>query len=231
MEEKILCCILNYNENEKALEWYRRMSPHFDTVVLDSGSNPPCRGEGVVNLDNVFYSGLMNTAYGILRDKGYRWLMIVTSDLEIDDRNTELLVSRMRLALTVPGIGLYQPSCRLSLRGRSHFESRCHFTGHMRSVKFQEGWFHLVCREVLDDVFPIDLDVNRMGWGIDIALCYFARKRGLYVIVDDKVKVLHPRGTGYNSDKAKEQMDKWLSGLPGFVSARHFRRQPLSVKL
>lgn len=223
MENKILCCIFNYNENEKALKWRDRLAPHFDTVVLDSGSNPPCLGEAVINLDNIFYSGLMNTAYELLLEKDFRWLMIVTSDIEINDRNASLLVSRMKEVSEMPYVALYQPSCRLSFKGRCHRQSLCHYSGKMRSVNFQEGWFHLANRSVLDDVLPVDIHINRLGWGIDLALSHFARIRKMLVLVDDKVKVLHPKGTGYKKDEAKDQMEQWLSTIQDYESPRHFK--------
>ena len=228
MENKVLCCILNYNENEKALAWRDRLSPHFDTVVLDSGSNPPCKGDLVLNLDNIFYSGLVNKAYELLLERDYRWLMIVTSDIEIDEANTSRLISGMEEAMAIPSAGLYQPSCRWSRRGRALPQSMCHFTRRIRSVNFQEGWFHLVCREILDAALPVNLEINRMGWGIDLALSHFARIQNRLVMVDDRVRVLHPKGTGYKRDLAKAQMKEWLATIPGYESPRHFkaRRMP-----
>lgn len=220
--DKVLCCIFNYNENEKSIEWWKRLSPHFDTVILDSGSNPPCLHEGALNLPNIFYSGLMNKAYELLKEKGYRWLMIVTSDIEISDKHTARLVERMKFILTTSNVGLYQPSCAWSRRGRAHHQSMCHFTGRMRCVNFQEGWYHMVCREVLDEIMPVDTSINLLGWGIDVALSHIARVQRRLIVVDDKVRVLHPKGTGYNRDKAAKQMEEWLKTIPGFTSPRHY---------
>lgn len=219
----ILCCVFNHNENEGACAWADRLSGHFDTVILDSGSVPACSHPLAVHLDNVYYSGLMNKAYELLLEKGCRWLMIVTSDIEIDDGNCSRLISAMRDISRTINVGMYQPSCRLSLHGRALYQSMCHYTGRMRRVNFQEGWFHLVCRELLDKVLPVDCSVNRFGWGIDLALSHFARINRMLVIVDDRVKVVHPKGTGYNRDKAYAQMRAWHAGIAGYTSPRHFR--------
>ena len=223
MTDKILCCIFNHNQNGKAVAWWERLSPHFDTVILDSGSFPPCRHEGAVNLENVYYSGLMNEAYRLLRERDNRWLMIVTSDIEIDAANTARLVAAMQDIVRTANVGLYQPSCALSLHGRALYQSVCHYTGRLRRVNFQEGWFHLACREVLDAVLPVDVALNRLGWGVDLALSHAARVGRMLVLVDDRVRVIHPRGSGYNRDAAKEQMRRWLDSLPGYTSPRHFR--------
>ncbi len=221
--EKILCCILNHNENAKAIRWWEGLSPHFDTLILDSGSTPPCTHEGALVLDNIYYSGLMNQAYELLKQRGYRWLMIVTSDIEIDDRNLSRLVERMQQVTGTENVGLYQPSCALSRRGRALYQSLCHYTGRLRRVNFQEGWFHMVCRELLDEVLPVDLTLNRLGWGIDLALCHFARLHRMLVLVDDRVRVIHPKGRGYSKSEAREQMLRWHASIPGYESPRHFR--------
>ena len=229
MENKILCCIFNYNENAKAVAWWERLSPHFDTVILDSGSQPPCLHEGALNLDNIYYSGLINKAYELLREKDYRWLMVLTSDLEINDANTARLVDGMQQISQTANVGLYQPSCALSLHGRCHRQSLCRYMGRLRKVNFQEGWFHLVCREILDEVLPLDLSLNRLGWGIDLAFSHVARVRRMLVLVDDRVRVVHPHGSGYNREAAEQQMVRWLATIPGYTSPRHFR--PLKDKI
>ena len=223
MENRILCCIFNHNANEKAVRWWERLSPHFETLILDSGSQPPCLHEGALNLDNIYYSGLMNKAYELLLQRDYRWLMIVTSDIETDAPNTERLVAAMQDITRTANVGLYQPSCALSLHGRALHQSLCHYTGRVRKVNFQEGWFHLACREVLDAALPVDLSINRLGWGIDLVLSYYAREKRMLVLVDDRIRVVHPRGSGYNRDAALEQMKRLRASIPGFESPRHFR--------
>ncbi len=223
MTQDVLCCVFDHNQHEGAARWADLLSPHFDTVILDSGSTPPCPHPAALHLENVYYSGLMNEAYRLLRERDYRWLMIVTSDIEIDAANAARLVAGMQDIVRTANVGLYQPSCALSLHGRALYQSVCHYTGRLRRVNFQEGWFHLVCREVLDAVLPVDVAVNRLGWGVDLALSHAARVGRMLVLVDDRVRVVHPRGSGYNRDAAKEQMRRWLAGLPGYTSPRHFR--------
>lgn len=229
MTKDILCCILNHNRNEESLAWKNRLSPYFETLVLDSGSVPACSGDGVVNLPNVYYSGLLNTAYELLCKKGCKWLVIVTSDIEINERNTRKLVASMKKIARSTNVALYQPSCRLSFHGRALLQSMCHYSGRMRSVNFQEGWFHMVRRDVIEKIMPVDTGVNLLGWGTDLALSHFARKMGLLVIVDDTVMVVHPKGTGYNKKEALRQMRAWHSTIQGYESPRHFppRKGPI----
>ena len=80
-----------------------------------------------------------------------------------------------------------------------------------------------VCREILDAVLPVDLELNRMGWGIDLAFSHVARIKRMLVLVDDRVRVVHPKGTGYNREAALAQMRRWHASTPGYTSPRHFR--------
>lgn len=227
MPSRILCCIFNHNRNAEAIAWSQRLSPWFDTLILDSGSEPRCEHPTAVPLDNVYYSGLVNEAYDRAVAGGYPWVMLLTSDLQIREKDAPRLAEAMREISRSVNVGLYQPST--AWRGRSLPQSRCHFTGRMRPANFQEGWFHLVRTDLLAQICPIDTAVNRLGWGIDLALSHFARLAHLLILVDDRIRVVHPGGSGYNTEEALRQMRAWHATLPGYTSPRHFRplREPI----
>lgn len=199
--------IFNYNKNEGARMWYDIMSKHFNTRILDSGSEPPCHGEGVVRYPNIYYGGMFNEAMRL--SDGSDWVCIITSDLVINDANKERIVSRMLEAVKIPEIGCYQPSC--DKRGRSHSHGYNQPGNTMRRVPYFEGWFHLFRREL---GFNVDLSLNRNGWGTDLYLCKRAIRKGLSNVVDDSVIVLHPSESGLNSSESREQMAKWAATLP-----------------
>ena len=227
MNDRILCCIFNHNDNAQAAAWADRLSPHFDTLILDSGSEPRCTHPCSVPLDNIYYAGLMNEAWKRGVEGDYRWVLVLTSDLQIREKHTARLLEALRQVSHALNVGLYQPST--AWRGRSLPQSRCHWTGRMRPASFQEGWFHLVRLDLLGKVCPIDLSLNRLGWGIDLALSHYARVEGLLNLVDDRIRVVHPGGSGYNRDEALRQMRAWHASLPGYTSPRHFR--PLRAKV
>jgi hypothetical protein len=102
----------------------------------------------------------------------------------------------------------------------------------MRCTNFQEGWFHLVRMDLLEQVCPVDVSLNRLGWGIDLALSHYARISKLLVLVDDRIRVVHPGGSGYNKEQALLQMRAWHATLPGYTSPRHFRplKEPVAYQ-
>ncbi|MCR4566132.1 MAG: hypothetical protein K5651_08605, partial [Bacteroidales bacterium] len=212
---RVLCCIFNHNENEKAISWSERLSPWFPTLILDSGSQPPCDHPSAVQLDNIFYSGLMNEAWRRAREGGYPWVMVLTSDLEISSHQLLRLVKRVERMSWTTNVGLYQPAN--AEKGSSHWHSRYVWPPRIRRRSFQEGWFHLVRTDLLDKICPIDLSVNKLGWGLDTALSYFSIMENKLILVDSGVTVRHPAGTGYNREEAERQMWEWYKTIPGFV--------------
>lgn len=226
--KRILCCIFNYNENEKAIAWSRRLSPYFDTVILDSGSQPPCDDPTAVHLDNIYYSGLMNEAYARACEGQYPWTVVITSDLEISDKSAKALCYRMEKISFSCNVGLYQPAN--SLFGNSHSKSKTHFFGGIRKSNFQEGWFHMVRTDLLGKICPVDLSVNRLGWGLDMGLCFYANRDGLLILIDSSINVKHPEGTGYRRDEADRQMAAWQKTVPGFQDPFHMPKAPGSIQ-
>lgn len=49
------------------------------------------------------------------------------------------------------------------------------------------------------------------GWGIDYETCYFMRKMGLDVVVDDRIKIRHEASKTYTSGAAPETKDQFYS--------------------
>jgi glycosyltransferase involved in cell wall biosynthesis len=219
---RVLCCIFNYNDNQNAIAWSERLSPYFDTVILDSGSQPRCEHPTAVALDNIYYSGLTNEAHQRAKAGNYPWTVIITSDLKISAKNEKALRLRMEKISYATNVGLYQPGN--SRKGRSHRQSKARIWPGMRRSNFQEGWFHMVRTDLLDEICPINLDINRLGWGIDMALSYYANAKGLLILVDNDVTIVHPGGTGYSNKEADRQMENWFRSLEGFQDPFHMKK-------
>ena len=225
---RILCCIFNYNENPKAEGWANRLSPYFHTVILDSGSNPPCKHPLAVNLDNIYYSGLMNEAYSRAVQGGYPWVVVLTSDLGISERAARALCHRMDKLSYSTNVGLYQPAN--GIFSKSHSKSKASLFGGIRKTNFQEGWFHMARTDLLGRICPVDLSVNRLGWGLDMGLSYFANHEGRLILVDSDITVSHPSGTGYNRKEANRQMNEWFQTIPGFEDPFHMEKAPGGIE-
>jgi hypothetical protein len=87
-------------------------------------------------------------------------------------------------------------------------------------VSFADGFCFAARKHFLARVCPIDLDINPLGWGPDTHLGYLAIIYGGCVVVDDRIVVFHPEGTGYDERQAALQYREWRSRFA--VPARFF---------
>lgn len=215
----MLIAILNHEHTAAALALKRTFAACGPVVALDSGSTLTAaeRAGFDVALPNVYYSGLLNAVAGLAAGLGdeepvYCW----ASDVSYPDLAQAL--ARAREAFADPAVGTYAPSAWYS----GHPQMRQQRTGRLRRVLFVEGFCFATRAGLLRQLGPIDMAVNSHGWGIDIHLGYLTRRAGLRSVVDDRLRVGHPRSTGYSATTAARQRAAWTARLPR--GARWFHR-------
>ncbi|OFY85781.1 MAG: hypothetical protein A3F72_21645 [Bacteroidetes bacterium RIFCSPLOWO2_12_FULL_35_15] len=219
--KKIMCSIVNYNCNENALKLRSSLSKYFDTVVFDSGSK--IKNKKFIQLDNVYYSGLFNNAYEYARSHGYEYVFFICSDVEIKNDQVEIMVNNLN-NIDISEIGIYSPSST----GRSHFYCKKQNARGLRVVPFVEGFVFLAHLDVLKNIAPIDLNINKYGWGLDVAKGFFAKKLNKLCVIDDEVTVYHPEGTGYSDEFAEEGMWKWMDTFED-VNFKNFYTKQIDI--
>ncbi len=204
--KKILCAVVNHNYNSNAIALFKQLNLFFDTILLDSGSNnPPAEA---YKLPNVYYPGLLNEAFSLAESKSYDYLLFVCSDVFISPENTSKLNKRLR-ELDFDGTGIYSPSSK----GGGHFFCKKMEGGQLRKVPFVEGFIFLCDMSILKEICPINTLNNKYGWGLDIAMGYFANEKGQVCVIDDNIEVTHAEGTGYSRELAEAEMYSWVKSL------------------
>lgn len=75
-------------------------------------------------------------------------------------------------------------------------------------------WF--IHRSVIEELKRqgIRIEVSNYGWGIDFLICALSYQLGRPVIRDYRHVIQHPKGTGYNTKLARQQMLSFYQGLP-----------------
>jgi len=188
MDDKLIAVIANYGFSEHADELKARLSPHVPTLLIDNSSPVPPRSVDYV-LPNRYYSGLWNTAVRLALERQQRWLLFIASDVQIPDIGQ--MVHCLFHASRRSEVGVYTPALRADSRAAypACFQRN---SGGLRECHVCEGFCFLARTEVLERVYPIDLDANRYGWGVDAQTCYEAYRCGYRVFVDDRVNIYHP---------------------------------------
>jgi len=85
-------------------------------------------------------------------------------------------------------------------------------TGVFRPVPCTDSLFFALKRAVVEIVPPATQ--NAYGWGIDVAACRLSRRIGLPVLKMVGILLRHPKGTGYDAEEAKRQMETYLTTIP-----------------
>lgn len=67
--------------------------------------------------------------------------------------------------------------------------------------------------KTLERMKQIDFSMNPLGRGIDLAAASFAMAHGFDAVVDPRVKVAHPRGSGSSETDANQQLEIFLAQL------------------
>ena len=212
--KKILAVVVNYDHNAEALRLKQALSASFETLIIDSGS-PVQLEEFDIKLPNVGYSGLFNAAVKEVIARDYDWLYLMCSDVSIGDDDVAVL--RRYMDGLGDDIGVYSPSAT----GRCLHHCRNAGSGGLRDVFYVEGYTFLARRSVLEKMYPVDVSLNRLGWGLDACKGYVCKTAGLRCVSDDRIAVHHASGTGYNSRHARAQMLSWMDSAP-VAGLRHF---------
>ncbi|WP_370090173.1 hypothetical protein [Ekhidna sp.] len=214
----LLVAIINHNHNQEGIALKNEFGQLVDTILIDSGSTfeGDEREHFDFTLPNVYYNGLLNQAHVAMKP-GHTHLLLITSDVVIED--FDILLTRMKEVYTQnPKVAVYAPSAVHS----THHHMNNLKSNDIRKVTFTEGFCFAMPRPYLDEICPIDLSINKIGHGIDMYMGYLSMKNNCWAVVDDKVVVDHPHGSGYSDKQARIERDRWYATKSTAAQAYHY---------
>lgn len=200
-----LVTIVNHNLNYEAINLKNIFKEHFKSVIIiDSGSDLQ-PDEFDIKLPNVGYSGLFNRAVKEVIEKEYDWLLFICSDVVMKKSDAEKLKNQINMLSD--DIGVYSPAST----GQSHKHCKNMQSGNLRDVVFVEGFIFVANKKILEQIYPVDVNVNKLGHGLDAYKGYLCVKNKMRCVIDDTVVVYHREGTGYNTNEASSQFLQWMN--------------------
>jgi hypothetical protein len=223
MRNKIQVCIINHEKNENARKLRDLFSRDFDCVVLDSGSSE--KDESFVLLDNIYYSGLFNRAVEETQANRKEWLFLICSDVEIEESEYWKIARRMENQSQFIDVGVYSPSSH----GRSHHFCKSQHTRKMRDVPMVEGFIFMARIDILKKMYPVDLVLNKLGWGLDAMKGFLCHQNGFRCVIDDSILVYHPAESGYDGGEAMNQMKRYVDSRG--IDFRNYIRSKIGFKI
>ncbi len=209
--------VFNHNCNYNAIKLTKEFRKFANTYLVDSGSrfeNEEDRSQFDSILPNVFYCGMLNDIVKHY-NSSTNTVLFIASDVKVT--NSKLILERASKAFQDPKIGVYAPS--VNKEGSNHPQMRNKKTNGFRDALFVDGFCFAARMELLNKIFPIDLKLNKIGWGVDVYLAYIALNSNMICVVDDQVKVEHFVGPNNHPnpekfiDEAKSQRYLWYKSL------------------
>lgn len=190
-----LCCILNYNHNDNADFLHKEFNKYMTSVVFDSNSDNPY--DYFVNVTNLYYTNLFNHAIEEFKSKEYKNLLIVTSDILMNEDSIRYISGMSNR--NMDNIGILQLQTDWTSRDwYNHFDEEKYKTHKWYETQYIEGFFQLINGDIAQLHSKIPLDVNKYGVCIDkysCALCKLCHKR---LIIDTTYLIHHPQDKGYD---------------------------------
>jgi hypothetical protein len=152
-------------------------------------------------LPNIYYSGQWNEA---LKRFDSDILFILNSDVKIKDYKR--MMKRLIYFYEKYGdrAGLYAPNHFWTPWTYNPAKLKSIGNG-MKIVPATDSTLWSVRREIALQVGPMDLEINKLGWGIEIIAAWYANKRNKLVVRDYAVKCHHPQSTSYDRETADRE--------------------------
>ena len=193
---KVICVILNYNDDENSRKIYN--SINCEKYIVDSSF---CEKEGMIQSDKPFYTGNFNKASELFLKSDADYCFYVCADI-VGDIN--IVIDHIK---HIDGnIGVYSPQVS-GRRNKYWYDTASKKGKGIVDAICCEGMAIAVKRYIIELVHPFWH--NTYGWEIDAYKCFTAKEFGYRVVIDNSISVFHPNSVGYDTSEALNDMKLW----------------------
>ena len=179
-------------------------------INCQSPHNPPFEEtECIKKFPNIYYSGQWNEALNLL-DADV--MFIINSDVHV--RSFSRLVCKLKTFYEKFGskAGVYAPNHYWT--PWTYNPSLLEDLGNgLKKVPATDSTVWSLTSNIAYKIGPLDLSVNKLGWGIEIVAAYYSYISDRLVIRDYSVKCDHPRSTAYDRGRADREYRNWVNRL------------------
>lgn len=210
---KIQVFIFNYDHFENATRLFHGFSSlGLDTywVNCESPNDPELPdSDRVIKLPNVYYSGQWNEALRLATGD-----VILITNADVGVKSPGRLVSRMRAFYEKYGdrAGLYAPN--VNWTPWTYNPALLEDIGDdLKKVVATDSTIWSLRTPIARRVGPLDLSVNKLGWGIEVVAAYYCMTEGRLVVRDYGIRCDHPQSTAYNRGAADLEWRNWVATL------------------
>lgn len=202
---KIQYFIFNYAHFKEAMWLYNSfLAEGCDTYLLNCKSpyDPEFEEtDRIKKLPNIYYSGQWNEALKLFDGDV---IFIINSDVKV--RSFSRLVYKTKNFYMKFGnkAGIYSPN---------HYWTPWTYNpamledigGGLKKVVCTDSTIWSVTADIAYKVGPMDLSINKLGWGIEVLAAWYCSMQDKLVIRDYSIKCDHPQHTAYDRTKADQE--------------------------
>ena len=204
---RIKAVVMSHDTPKTTKALYDVLHPGLDVTVLDVGSSegmsPPCPAELYPNL---YYTGCWRES--MRRFGEYDVLWVIGGDVTAENTAEEY---RKAIETAMP-FGLWSPV----FAGYSReVMSKAKAKGRVLNVFHLEGIALALSRDMIEQ---IGADIPRgsvLGWGVDLWMSWAGWRVSMRNVLDGRVSMSHPDGSGYSREKARIEMDDFMETAVG----------------
>lgn len=213
MSNEFQVFIFNYAHFEQASQlFYSFTDLGFDTYWLNCASNrDPSfpETEKIRKLPNIYYSGQWNEA---LKYASADVIFLINADVRFNNIDKIVYKLKMFYQKHGPKAGIYAPNIYWTPWTYNPSTLKDLGDGFKR-VPNTDSTIWAVKTSIAHKIGPIDLKVNRLGWGIEQVASYYCDLENKYVVRDYAVKCDHPAHTAYDRGQADVEFRRWIEQL------------------
>jgi hypothetical protein len=195
-DPKIKVVVMSHNQPKSTDVLFEKLSPVFDVSVFDSGSDPDKIPESVTHgYGNLYWTGCWVEAIRSFNQFDVLWVLCGDSVLVNEAEEYKKAIT------TALPFGCWSPALQGWARPCMDAEN-CQ--GRMYDVYNLEGIAMALSQEAMNSVELMKR--LKVGWGQDLWMSFKSRQAGFQNVLDGRVCVRHPYGSGYNRFQAFAEM-------------------------
>ena len=215
---KIKAVIMSHNTPDTTNELYDKLSQCFDVTVFDSGSDrgktPGCP---FLSFENIYWGGCWNEAMRRSGDSELLW--VIGGDVTLVDPSSKYEIFLREIDRY--NVGCWSPVVQGRMRDIMSLKKT---RGRVLSVYHLEGIAFAASKKLMDLMNRRFPEGNKLGWGLDLLMCWTGWTSGMRNILDGRVSIYHPDICGYSMTEASKEMQRYMNVVLGEDWADKVRR-------
>jgi hypothetical protein len=217
---KFQAVVFNWKGHEKrAFELEQKLSSLVPTFVINSEDSARALHPNWLHLgENAYFSAQWNKALEIFSADV---LLHIQADASCHD--FEALISAARKHFESSLVGVYEPHVDFS-DIQYNLSAMPAIAPGVYSVPMTDCTCWFISRSVLRHFRPLDLSINRLGWGIPAVVAALAGLNDMHCVRDYSKKISHPKSRGYSTAQAAQERTAYLQSMPSAIRAEAVRR-------